>query len=85
MARRRRRSPARFPMTEPIDEADAVNELTPIGYPLLGTTMVAVDERRRPLEVGEPGELLVGGVQVAPGYLEGPRAHRSELRHRLGW
>jgi amino acid adenylation domain-containing protein len=40
----------------------------PIGRPIANLTAHVVDERGRPVRVGEPGELLMGGVGVARGY-----------------
>ncbi|WP_336317610.1 non-ribosomal peptide synthetase [Streptomyces lavendofoliae] len=44
----------------------------PIGTALDGYETYVVDERLRPLPAGESGELLVGGVGVARGYLGRP-------------
>jgi len=46
----------------------------PIGRPIFNTKLYVLDPNRRLLPVGIPGELYVGGVQLADGYL-----HRSEL------
>ncbi|MEV8341946.1 non-ribosomal peptide synthetase [Streptomyces niveus] len=42
--------------------------LPPIGRPIENLTAHVVDERGNPVLVGEPGELLMGGVGVARGY-----------------
>ncbi|HEX8081109.1 MAG TPA: MupA/Atu3671 family FMN-dependent luciferase-like monooxygenase [Jatrophihabitans sp.] len=42
----------------------------PIGRPVPGTWVRVVDEAGRQVKVGEPGELLIGGVQLARGYAE---------------
>jgi amino acid adenylation domain-containing protein len=48
--------------------------LPPIGAPLPNVEILLLDEARRPVPVGTPGEIFIGGVCVARGYL-----HRPEL------
>ncbi|HWE81809.1 MAG TPA: AMP-binding protein, partial [Gaiellaceae bacterium] len=55
------------PSTSP---AECVNGIVPIGAPVPGTTMVVVDEELREVDAGCDGELVVGGRQVALGYLD---------------
>jgi amino acid adenylation domain-containing protein len=43
-----------------------------IGRPLPSMTAYVVDEQLRPVPIGVPGELLLGGPQVAAGYLDRP-------------
>lgn len=43
----------------------------PIGKPIANTTVYVLDERRRLVPVGAPGELCTGGDGVALGYLHG--------------
>jgi amino acid adenylation domain-containing protein len=46
----------------------------PIGRPIRNVTVYVLDRMRRPVPVGIPGELYIGGAGVARGYL-----HRREL------
>ena len=41
----------------------------PIGHPVANTQIHILDPDMRPVPVGEEGELVIGGVQVARGYL----------------
>jgi amino acid adenylation domain-containing protein len=43
-----------------------------IGHPIDNTEVYIVDKRMRPVPIGIPGELLIGGLGVAQGYLDRP-------------
>nr|WP_280116062.1 non-ribosomal peptide synthetase [Micromonospora orduensis] len=51
----------------------------PIGTPLAGAHVHLLDEGRRPVPDGEPGELFIGGQGVARGYLGQPALTASRF------
>jgi amino acid adenylation domain-containing protein len=50
----------------------AWDDLPPIGTPIDNCRIYLLDAQRRPVPLGVTGEIWIGGVQVARGYLERP-------------
>ncbi|MFF8974895.1 amino acid adenylation domain-containing protein [Streptomyces sp. NPDC014995] len=48
---------------------DAPAGILPVGVPADNVTCYIVDENMQPVDIGESGELFIGGVQVARGYI----------------
>ncbi|MEU6987857.1 amino acid adenylation domain-containing protein [Streptomyces sp. NPDC046324] len=63
--------------------ADDVRAL-PIGTPLTGTEVDVVTADGRRCAPGEPGELLIGGVGLTPGYLHQPELTEAAFTERDG-
>ncbi|MDY7105944.1 MAG: amino acid adenylation domain-containing protein [Actinomycetota bacterium] len=61
--------------------ADHTGAVVPIGRPVPNVVGIVLDEARRPVPVGEPGELHLGGAGVARGYLGLPDATAERFVH----
>jgi amino acid adenylation domain-containing protein len=57
---------------EVLARGSAGGEAPPIGRPLPNTRVYVVDRRLQPVPIGVPGELLLGGAQLSPGYWNRP-------------
>jgi amino acid adenylation domain-containing protein/FkbM family methyltransferase len=55
-----------------VQATDALHTAPPIGRPLPNTRAYVVDPYLQPVPIGVAGELLLGGVQLATGYLNRP-------------
>jgi amino acid adenylation domain-containing protein len=53
-------------------EPGADHRTVPLGKPLTNTRVCLLDDRLRPVPIGVPGELYVGGVGLARGYVDNP-------------
>jgi amino acid adenylation domain-containing protein len=60
---------------EPEDDVDVV----PIGRPVSNVRLYILDKHCRPVPMGVPGELHVGGVAVGRGYLNRPELNASRF------
>ena len=61
-----------------VGEIDGQERVT-IGRPIDNVRIYIVDPQMRPVPVGVPGELLIGGVGVARGYLQQPELTRERF------
>ena len=56
-----------------------IRRRVPIGTPIANTTAFVLDEQQRPVPLGAPGELYIGGLNVARGYLSHPQQTRDRF------
>ena len=55
-------------------------ERVPIGQPIANTQLYVLDRRREPVPVGVPGELVIGGAGIVPGYWRRPDLSRARFQ-----
>jgi D-alanine--poly(phosphoribitol) ligase subunit 1 len=56
----------------------------PIGFPMLGSQVLVMDEQRRELPSGDRGEIIIAGPNVSPGYLNRPELNETAFFHLNG-
>ncbi|SER71325.1 non-ribosomal peptide synthetase [Corynebacterium cystitidis] len=59
------------------------DEFIPIGAPVANTQCTVVDRFLRPVAVGTPGVLYLGGVQLADGYVARPELTETAFIHHV--
>ncbi|PYI33523.1 acetyl-CoA synthetase-like protein [Aspergillus indologenus CBS 114.80] len=62
-----------------VDGPNTSTELIPCGRPLPNYSVFILDEQRRPVPAGVPGEICIGGGGVAQGYLNNARLTASKF------
>ncbi len=55
----------------------------PIGKPIANSTIYILDNGRRPVPVGVPGEIFVGGDGLSRGYLNNPELTSENFKNKL--
>jgi amino acid adenylation domain-containing protein len=61
------------------DRQDAAKSRIPIGRPIPGQRAYVLDGRQRPVPIGVPGELYLGGTMLAAGYANEPELTSSKF------
>jgi len=65
-------------------DADLEGDVVPIGFPMRGVQVAIVDPEMNPVPSGSAGEIVVGGVGIARGYLTEPDSDRFVMAPEMG-
>lgn len=65
--------------SQTVDTGNGSNDRPSIGAPILNTDVYVLDPEKRPLPIGVPGELYIGGVCLARGYYNDPLLTRDRF------
>ena len=60
-------------------ESFTIQDQVTIGQPIANTQLYVLNNRKQLMPIGVPGELCIGGIQVAKGYLNRPDLTRIDL------
>jgi amino acid adenylation domain-containing protein len=75
-----------FSTVHDLDPHSTSDGITPLGQPVQNGPIYLLDEQDRPVPVGVPGELYIGGVGLARGYHRNPARTAEAFRpDPFGW
>jgi amino acid adenylation domain-containing protein len=62
-----------------VESTDSYAAYVSIGFPIANTQIYVVDEFMKPVPLGVPGELLIGGEGIASGYFKRPELSKERF------